>query len=275
MNELILNHIAGNTYSIRVGYTDTGVYICGGHAVLIDTGSEESPGFIDLLRARGLRPSAVINTHLHIDHIGCSALLQERYGCDIFASRDEIECEYDGSGCRVQENPDEGTLELPEGAFGIIPLRGHSAGHQGVVTPDGVCFAGDAVMAPKKLAFTKLPYHLRIDLALRSMEKIMTLDHPAFVLSHFGCFDAAGMRRAAELNIKKESRLLDAAEEILRDAGSRGIKTEKLAALFMDRIGINREKQDIYWVGDTAMARIWELARTGRASVREGRAFIR
>ena len=85
-----MKHIAGNTYTTRIGYTDIGVYVDGNSAILIDTGSEEKTSLLTLLENHHLTPRAIINTHLHIDHIGCNKLLQEKFECLAYCSMEEI-----------------------------------------------------------------------------------------------------------------------------------------------------------------------------------------
>lgn len=41
--------------------------------------------------------------------------------------------------------------------FGILQLPGHSAGHIGVVTPDGAAYLGDCLIDEEQIAAAKLP----------------------------------------------------------------------------------------------------------------------
>lgn len=250
-----MKHITGNTYTTRIGYTDIGIYIDGKSAILIDTGSEEKASLLSLLESHHLTPTAIINTHLHIDHIGCNKLLQKKFVCPAFCPVEEIKDARFDAGIVRPNMPEDNPCTL-------IPLPGHSIAHRGVVTPDGVCFVGDAIMSVR----SKLPYHLNLRNALESMEKICDLPYPFFVLSHAGVYDRDAAHRIAEENIQKECERLDWIISLCR----RKIKTEKLAALFMDSINISRENQDIFWVMDTAMERIRELERQGRIESRNG-----
>ena len=255
-----MKHIIGNTYTTTIGYTDIGIYKAGNSAVLIDTGSEVCKSLPSLLDQLGVFPSAVIHTHLHIDHVASNDLLCERYGCRIYASAEEIQHNEWSGDPRI--NPDDGDLPLVGATFRILPLRGHSIGHQAVVTPDGVCFLGDAVMSIDNLNTTKMPYHLNIQQAIRSMERIRELDFPAFVLAHSGIHDQESVREIVEANLQRES---EYQEEILHIAGQKN-HANHLVTRFMDHIGISRDKQAISWVENTAAARIRELERQGRLS---------
>ena len=81
-----------------------------------------------------------------------------------------------------------------------------------------------------------------------------------------GAYDRDNAHRIAEKNIQKEQERLDLIIELC----AHKIKTEKLAAIFMDKLNISRENQDVFWVMDTAMARIRELERQGRIELRNG-----
>ena len=254
-----MDHIIGNTYTTMIGNAQIGLYITGRDTVLIDTGRGESETMLAVLREHDLYPTMILNTHLHIDHIGSNKLLQETYGCAIYCTSEEIK-DKDGNSGIVQPNP-------VGGPFRFIALPGHSIAHQAVVTPDGVCFLGDAVMSKG----SKLPYHLDPAKAIASMEQILSLPYSCYVLSHAGIYDSAQVRRIAEDNLRREDHFQS---QILSLFDGRKIKTEKVAALFLDSLGISREKQDIKWVTDTAMARIRQLQNQKKLAIREGYASL-
>ena len=71
---------------IPAGYLQTNCYIvwdkASNDAIIIDPGgsSDEIIGFIS---GSGLKPSAIVNTHGHADHIGANMILYDEYGCPI------------------------------------------------------------------------------------------------------------------------------------------------------------------------------------------------
>ncbi|MCQ2546003.1 MAG: MBL fold metallo-hydrolase [Clostridia bacterium] len=253
-----LKHIAGNTFVLSIADTCIGMYRFGKRsAVMIDTGWNDQEIIMKFLHNEGIRPVAVINTHLHVDHIGCNELLKEEFECEVYASADEIRHEIEEGyidGQEIVENPDEGRLTIEGFAFEIIRLPGHSRGHQGIATPDGVCFLGDAIMSEDILENTRLPYHYEMAEALQSMEKIKTLDYPVFVLSHNSVCNREELVKIADANIRKEELFAETIEELSRN----NISREKLTMLFMDEIGISKDKQNIDWVWETAEARVKE-----------------
>ena len=248
--------IRNNTFMMSVHVTDIGIYRFGKRsAVLIDSGRGREEEFISFLKENDIVPAAVIQTHLHIDHVACNQLLRKEYQCDIYASADEIIHENEGgyiAGRDALINPDNGILDISGNRFEIISLPGHSCGHQGVVTPDGVCFLGDAMMSRDILKYTKMPYHYNIEQAIESMEKIKTLDYPEFVLSHRGILDRNETIVAADANLKRERQFRKTVESL---CGKR-ISNGKLTTMFMKEIGITEDKADIAWVWDTALDRV-------------------
>ena len=84
MYELV--RAAGDSFYIdcpsKIGVVELG----GGEACLIDSGNNRDAGrrALRILEGRGLKLTAVYNTHSHADHIGGNHLLEERTGCEIY-----------------------------------------------------------------------------------------------------------------------------------------------------------------------------------------------
>lgn len=256
-----LTRIRGNTYTVTVNGTDTGIYRFGRRtAVLIDSGYYENEDFIDFLKKEGIEPAAVIQTHLHIDHIGYNNLLRDEFDCDIYAPEVEIEHELDREydfPYDIRVNPNEGFIDISGQKFEIVSIPGHSEGHQAVVTPDGVCFLGDALMSEDILNQTKMPYHFEMGRTLKSMAKIREMDYEVYVLSHRGCLTGEELVKAVDANLAKEK---DFSRRI-RKLNNKKISDDKLAMIFMKEIRISKEKMDLDWVYETAMARVKEYRR--------------
>ena len=49
-------------------------------------------------------------------------------------------------------------IQIDDAVFQLISLPGHSVGHTGVVTPDGICCIGDAIVSEDVLRVSKMPY---------------------------------------------------------------------------------------------------------------------
>jgi len=76
--------------SVCVGAFQVNCYILGedinSDAIIIDPGDEEDK-IRQLLKKYKLKPAFIINTHAHIDHIGCD----DRFGVPVYAHKKEIE----------------------------------------------------------------------------------------------------------------------------------------------------------------------------------------
>ena len=107
------------------------------------------------------------------------------------------------------------TLELAGAEFGIVTTPGHSSGHICVVTPDNVCYAGDAIMS-REMLNAKLPYALSIQHAMNSRQKLRTLGCDLFIMAH------KGICRGDEIDRLIEDLILRRAAEI------RGLITEPM-----------------------------------------------
>ena len=70
--------------------------------------------------------------------------------------------------------PVDGPIRLAGAMFRILHTPGHSSGHICAVTPDNVCYTGDALMS-QALLDAKLPYGLSIQLAMESRERLRVL----------------------------------------------------------------------------------------------------
>ena len=76
------------------------VYTPADEAVVIDPGGNPAP-VIAFLKARGLRLTHILNTHLHFDHIGGNAELQAETGAPVLACAEDgelLQSELGGGG---------------------------------------------------------------------------------------------------------------------------------------------------------------------------------
>ncbi len=199
-----MKKIKGNTYVLE-GYTNIGIYITGGEVFIIDTGSDQriSKGILEELTEKKLKVSAIINTHSHADHIQGNHLIQESTGCPIYASKIEaamisnpmIEGFYLYSAYPIRalrrtffrpkpsnaKDIAEISSRLP---IEIIDLQGHSLGHIGLLTPDGVLFCGDAYFSEDILKKYIYPYHAYVQKAIESLRYLENIAASYYVPSH-------------------------------------------------------------------------------------------
>ena len=205
-----LTQVKGNTWVLE-GNQLIPIYILpgGGHCVLIDTGLRKEREEIEqTLLDAGLVPDAVLCSHAHVDHCANNEYFQKKYHIPVALSAPEagmassilnLKC------YRLLVSPDTAEQEMRDmvhtpdliipyldwkfnlaGAeFGIVTTPGHSSGHICVITPDNVCYTGDAIMSREMLG-AKLPYALSIQHAMDSRQKLRKLNCDYFVMAHKG-----------------------------------------------------------------------------------------
>lgn len=206
-----LVQITGSTYYIPDS-TVIGVYVFSDRScILIDSAANQvsAPKILNLLKQENLTVYAIINTHCHGDHCGGNNYMQEQTGCRIFAAAEaaalienpllQAYILYSAAPPRVLKShyimprpstvtdridcPD---LIIKSKPFRVLNLPGHSLGHLGLVTPDGVVFTGDALIHTDILAEYPFIYLSNLSHHLESLETIKGYLHNPIVLSHGG-----------------------------------------------------------------------------------------
>ena len=182
----------------------------GGRCILLDSGlTFEGADLAASLDRAGLRPLGVFCSHAHRDHAGNNALLRERYGAwiclpfgeaalsanlpmfrsvYIYSSPRKLAAVNGHLLGRVDQTV---AFEEEHITFCGVPLQvihtpGHSPDHICTVTPDGVLYTADALMAGEELAKARLPYHAYHEEARRSMEKLRRAPCDCYVAAHRG-----------------------------------------------------------------------------------------
>ena len=180
-----------------------------GGCILLDTGLlEEREDLESSLLQAGLTPRGVLCTHAHVDHCANNGYLQETYRIPVAMTAPEagmcsslltLKCYFlllspdmvaRECSCMIHTPdvivpPEDGPFSFAGAEFQIIHTPGHSAGHISLVTPDGVCCTGDALLSDEMLK-SKLPYDLSHAMAAESREKLRHLDCDLFVMAHRG-----------------------------------------------------------------------------------------
>ena len=199
-----LRHVSGSTY-VAVGATallpiyklnDTDI-------VLMDTGYAklDRSGLTHLLDENGFHLKGIICSHAHFDHTGNVRYLQQRYGAlaaaqiieaGISVNPDAYRANYVAlTYRRIREyfleecftadviiSADDTELNFCGAKFGILQLPGHSAGHIGIITPDGVAYLGDCLISRSEIESAKLPTSMFIARDLESKRKLYELHCP-------------------------------------------------------------------------------------------------
>lgn len=205
-----LRHVYGNTYAAVGATALMPVYkLTERDIVLMDTGYArlDRSALVNLIEGNGFRLRGILCSHAHFDHTGNVRYLQQRYGCQAAAQIIEagisvnteayranyVALTYGKSREYLLEECFPADVIIPADAehldfcgarFGILQLPGHSAGHIGVVTPDGVAYLGDCLIDEEQIAAAKLPTSMFITRDLESKESLRNLRRPAYIIAH-------------------------------------------------------------------------------------------
>lgn len=204
-----LRQVKGNTWVLE-GLEFIPLYrLDGGRCILMDTGlAQEREELEQTLLDNGLTPAGVLCSHAHVDHGGNNRYFQEKYHIPVaLTSREAGMCasllslkcyflllspdmvEQDAAG--LVHTPDvlipdgDGPFSFAGAEFRILHTPGHSVGHISTVTPDGVCYVGDALLSREQLD-AKLPYCLSHRMEMESREKLRGLDCEQLIMAHRG-----------------------------------------------------------------------------------------
>ncbi|MBD9227131.1 MAG: MBL fold metallo-hydrolase [Clostridiales bacterium] len=177
--------------------------------VLLDTGYAklDRSALTHLLDDNGFHLKGILCSHAHFDHTGNVRYLQQRYGALAAAQLIEagisvnpdayranyVALTYGRSRAYFLEECFTADVIIPADAtelnfcgakFGILQLPGHSAGHIGIVTPDGVAYLGDCLISRSEIEGAKLPTSMFIARDLESKQSLYSLRCPAYIVAH-------------------------------------------------------------------------------------------
>ena len=207
-----LQRVFGNTYFIKGG-TNTGVYLFeNNEALLIDPGLNglRPKNMIKMFENEKIIPKYIINTHEHEDHVAACGQIKHSYpkveiiaseNAKIFIERPELFSDFILGGKHnkfltaklfhrnvekiyVDTIVDEGTLNKNNTNFEIINLKGHTLASIGILTKDGVLFAGDLLVGEEVLNKYDFLFLQDVEEYLKSLDKIQSLDFNYLVLAH-------------------------------------------------------------------------------------------
>jgi len=248
-------HIAGDTYYLP-GLTNSG-FIDG---LVIDTVPEPS-------EYDGCTIDRLAITHGHADHFSAASVLREQ-GATVVAARDDA---------MLVENPDinirgmfswarPGDILVSKLFKGVpckvdaliedwrdrratpVPLPGHTMGHTGFLTRDGVLFTGDALYLEPLWARHPLPYAIDPDLVASSLEAIRAVEFDWLVPGHGFLVD----REAALGHIDFHLAQIEELEGWLLEALETPRTTEQVIALVSANLGLSDNPAQ-YWLAVTTV----------------------
>ena len=127
-------------------FSDNYVWVLrqGTRAAVVDPG--DAVPVLDYVEREGLTISEILATHHHRDHVGGVSELAERYGAPVYGpARESIPAR-----TRALEEDDVVDVRCIGGAFHVLDIPGHTAGHiayAGRVDGIPVVFCGDTLFA--------------------------------------------------------------------------------------------------------------------------------
>lgn len=143
-------------HTFPLGPLETNCYLLveGAEAVAVDPGGDPA-SVVDYLNKNSLKLAAILNTHLHFDHVGGNAALARATGATIYLCTEDLFLLEATSGTRfglpATEHFEYQNLLPGETTFmglrcTVIHTPGHSPGSLSFYFPDqGVLFSGDVL----------------------------------------------------------------------------------------------------------------------------------
>ena len=233
-----------NCYMVTLSFppfvTTSMVYVCqDGDAVMVDGGCEDRTELLDYFTERGIRIKAAVCTHLHWDHVanikhvlpGGGRVLAFRGEDTPYASRSDEDLS-------KVEFVDEGKLELFGKEFELIPLPGHTPGQAAVVTPNGICHVGDAILTKEVLLQAKLPFMTDTSQAIASMEKLRGTSFERYMAAHCGMISEEELPGIIDANIQKEIDIYKAMLAMVKAP----VDIDEFVGIFLESLGISFSK---------------------------------
>lgn len=180
--------------------------------ILLDSGliSEREELEQSLLGA-GLTPIGILGSHVHTDHSINNSYFRNKYQIPValpvgeaglcatmlnlkaylfMLSSATARAEVADMVCPTDRylGIEDGPVEFCGVTFRVVHTPGHSPDHIAVITPDNVCYVGDAVLSGDELK-AKLPYAFDHGAAARSREKLRDLNCDRYIVAHRGIYE--------------------------------------------------------------------------------------
>lgn len=201
-----LKKIKGNSCFIYAP-TNIGIYYFKNKsAVVFDTGinSNAAKKIDDVLLSNGIFPKYIVNSHCHTDHCGGNTYFKNNYtGAVFYSSGTEKLFIENGDlfpamlcssrpikfldrlkATSIDYVIDAGNIKINDEKFEILSLPGHSMDQIGLLTPDKVCYAGDAVFSKEIIHKYSFPNLYSVKDSIDTLNKLKSIDADYFVIGH-------------------------------------------------------------------------------------------
>jgi glyoxylase-like metal-dependent hydrolase (beta-lactamase superfamily II) len=147
-----------------------------------------------------------------------------------------------GIGCAVDAHIE----DLDDPRVTAIPLPGHTLGHHGFLTADGVLFTGDALYLRELWEQHPLPYAIDPGMVVASLERIREVECAWVVPAHGRPVRRDEALEHIDFHIAQVYRTAELLLHGLRD----GLTTEGAVAFISRELGLP-ENQAVYWLAVT------------------------
>lgn len=254
-----LKQISGNTWCLS-GHQIIPLYRTdSSHCILMDTGPYALREELERdLAWYGLTPIGLLCTHTHFDHFGNTRYLSEKFNCPVALPLGEAEiCRtlasvkshlYVYSAGQVASDPErsqipclvdhvirpEETDTLFRGVrFRVLHTPGHAMDHAAYITPDNVCYIGDALMCGRTLHTSRLPYAFNFQQSLDTIRSLKGLDCQAMAVAHCGVL-YEGFDALVEENLQVMERQLAEVRALV----DRPMSSDEICGAVCQRMGV-------------------------------------
>ncbi|MGB9758937.1 MAG: MBL fold metallo-hydrolase [Thermoproteota archaeon] len=140
-----------------------------------------------------------------------------------------------------------------------IDLRGHSLGHAGFLTSDGVLYTGDSFFGDKLISAVGVPYYLNYEDAVSSLNKLKEIIRKDFVIvmAHGPVMKYKEALSVLDMNIKLMEEIK---EKVLSFSG---LTAEEITYKLLKEAGVGITESSLVLSGVTIRSILGYLAREG------------
>ena len=197
----------GESTWVLEGPTNIGFIEKEHEVILIDSGNDKDSGrrINKIVKERGWKLKAVLNTHSNADHIGGNDYFQRNVGCEIYApeiekayiEHPELEAAFLWGGFAVKDLRNKFFCAKPstvtgivspgdeiENGIEIIGLKGHFKNMVGVRTPDDVLFLADCLFGRNILEKYGVPFVYDVRSYKETIRQVREMEAAYYVPSH-------------------------------------------------------------------------------------------
>lgn len=259
-----IHQVRGSTFYIKSPILIPFYLVDQHHCILMDTGTEMMrEKLIRTLDLAEIAPIGILGTHTHYDHFGNAGYLARKYSCPVALPLGEAEISRTLAGvkshlfvfsagqvaadqkmaaipCAVDHviRPKENDTFFCGIRFGVLHTPGHAIDHVSYITPDHVCYIGDALMCGHSLKMSKLPYAFNLGQSLETMKRLHNLSYstvPYMIVAHRGVIEQSGFSDLIEENIQIMKREI----ETVSDLVDHPMNPDELCCTISEKMGIH------------------------------------